>query len=361
MTSTEPGISENRYELIELIGGREHLAVWKALDRQTDGFVTIETLAPGLSEAAIAHIEKQWRSLVRLPPHPLVAAVLDAGRIFVNGRSTPFFSMPMFLARTLPEWSLHERTRLSPSDVVGIVSQVGKGLQALHDAGFAHAGLRSGDILLFGDLSACIRAGFGMAAGDAVAGANSLEALRYSSPEQIQGGRLSVASDVFSLAVVCYELLTGRRPFDGETAEAVSEAILTFHPLPISNHPLGAVLQRAMAKQPGERPGTVSGFVSQLQQSIQGNSGSGAPMPVEKGHLLDRRARLLDAMYSRRLDSVEESDLAAIEHRLDEIEAAEADDFDRGYPESRAGKIEAALDRLEESIRAIPETRRKTA
>jgi serine/threonine protein kinase len=359
MTSTEHGISGNRYELIELVSsGREHLAVWKARDRQTGGFVTIETLAPGLSEAVIAHIEKQWRSLVGLPHHPHVAAVLDAGRISIDGRSTPFFSMPMFLARTLPEWSVNERTRLSPSDVVGIMSQVGKGLQALHDAGFAPSGLRSGDILLFGDLSACVLAGFGMAAGDAVSGANSLEALRYSSPEQIQGGRISAASEVFSLAVVCYELLTGRSPFDGETAEAVSEAILTYHPQPISNHPLGAVLQRAMAKQPGERPGTVSEFVSQLQQSIQGNSGGGAPMPVEKGHHLTRRARLLDAMDSRRLSPAEQHDLAMIEHRLDEIEAAEADEFDRGYPESRAGKIEAALDRLEESIRAIPETRR---
>ncbi len=153
-------------------------------------------------------------------------------------------------------------------------------------------------------------------------------------------GSVGETSDVWALGVSCYELLSGSHPFNGETI--------------LEPRPLGAVIQKAMAKQPGETYATVAEFVSQLKQALRAD-------PVDKSELLARRELLLDSMFSRELSVLEKSQLDAIEHKLEEIETVEADEFDRGYLESRAGKIEVALDRLEASIQAPQTTRYKTA
>ncbi len=151
MTSPETGNSDNRYELIELIRADRQAADWKALDRQTGGWVAIKTLAPDLSEAAFAAIERAWRRMVLLPHHPHVAGVLDTGRISVDGRATPFLSLPLTAGRT---WTEFNARKLQPSDVVEVISQVAKGVEALHEAGVAHVDIKPENILLWGDLSA---------------------------------------------------------------------------------------------------------------------------------------------------------------------------------------------------------------
>ena len=152
-------------------------------------------------------------------------------------------------------------------------------------------------------------------------------------------GSVGAPSDVWALGASCYELLSGSHPSNGETV--------------LDPRPLGVVIQKAMAKQPGERYATVAEFVGQLKQALRADpQGRGLSSQLDKSELLARRELLLDAMFSRALSVPEKLQLEAIEHQLEEIETAEADEFDRGYQESRAGKIEAALDRLEASIRA---------
>ena len=222
MTSPETGNSDSRYVLIELIRVDGQAADWKALDRHTGGWVAIKTLAPDLDEAAIATIEKAWRRLVLVPHHPHVVGVLDTGRIAVDGRPTPFLSLPLTAGRTLAEWNAIERRKLQPSDVVEVISQVAKGVAALHEAGIAHVDLKPDNILLWNDLSAKV-ADFGFS------------------------GSVGAPSDVWALGASCYELLSGRRPSNGETV--------------LDPRPLGVVIQKAMAKQPGERYATVAEFV----------------------------------------------------------------------------------------------------
>ncbi len=319
MTSPETGNSDSRYELIELIRADRQVTDWKALDRHTGGWVAIKTLAPDLGEAAFASIEKAWRRLVLLPQHPHVAGVLDAGRISVDGRPTPFLSMPLTAGRTLAEWNATVSRKLQPSEVVEVISQVAKGVEALHEAGVAHVDLKPENILLWGDLSVEV-ADFGLS---------------------VSAGE---ASDVYALGVSCCELLSGSRPSNGDTI---------LDPLP-----LGVVIRKAMAKQPGERYATVAEFVGQLKQALRADpQGGSLGSQLDKSELLAQRERLLDSMFNRGLSVLEKSQLDTIEHQLEEIETVDADEFDRGYPEGRAGKIEAALDRLEASIRASQSVR----
>ncbi len=84
---------------------------------------------------------------------------------------------------------------------------------------------------------------------------------------------------------------------------------------------------------------------------------SGAAVFADKSHLLAKRAILLDAMFSAGLSAPQNRELAAIECHLNELETGEADEFDKGYAESRAGKIESALDRLEALVRAGENTK----
>ena len=347
MSSTKRGtVVTHRYELIELLHGGWLDDAWKARDRHTGGLVAIKTLPSG-------HQMRAGRVV-----HPNIASILDAGQITVNGRATAFLSLPLPEAQTLSQWSVNYGGKPPVAAVVTVISQVAKGLQTLHDAGFVHRQVRPENILVLRDLSTCL-IDFGVALRnvDAVGGL-PIEVLQYKSPEELGGAsNLSGAMDVFSLAVVCYELIAGAHPFcvTGADKSFQYHAIVGAAPPPLLRpFRLGTAIQRGMVKQPEERP-TAAQFADQLQEALLAAEG------FDKKELLARRERLLDAFFSRALSAREKTELESIEHRLEEIETTEADELDRGYADSRAGKIEAALERLEASIRAGQNTQYRTA
>jgi serine/threonine-protein kinase len=200
--------------------------------------------------------------------------------------------------------SLEEIVRESGAQPLGRVldwlEQAGRALDAAHGAGVVHRDVKPGNLLLDRDHNVHV-ADFGIAS---AAGLDSLTqtgtilgTAGYLSPEQAQGERATAASDRYALAVVAYELLTGRRPFAAETtaAEAAAHAFApvpslcaTGADLPCSE--LDPIFRRAMAKEAGQRFETCAEFVAAVRQAVEDAAGRTAAFrPVRPQRRRSRR------------------------------------------------------------------------
>jgi serine/threonine-protein kinase len=154
------------------------------------------------------------------------------------------------------------------------MAQACRGLQAAHDRGLVHRDIKPSNIFVLEDDSVKL-IDFGVAhlVGNRTAGMKGT--LSYMSPEQIGMDPLSASSDIFSLAVVCYEALTRQRPFRGSTEDEVAQAILHHSPPPSSDlNPavspaLSQVVHAAMAKKPWHRTSNAKQFAEELQRALR--------------------------------------------------------------------------------------------
>src|SRR4030095_11974751 len=149
-----------------------------------------------------------------------------------NGASKPYFVMPLLPGATLESLVRSSSQRLTVDRVVEIVSQTCRGLQAAHERGLVHRDLKPSNLFVMEDDSVKI-IDFGVAHIVDTRHTMGLKGtLLYMSPEQIEMKPLSPLSDLFSLGVVCYETLTGRRPFERGTPNEIIQAILNQVPPP---------------------------------------------------------------------------------------------------------------------------------
>jgi tetratricopeptide (TPR) repeat protein/predicted Ser/Thr protein kinase len=208
-----------RYEILQLLGQGGMGAVYKALDREVDRFVALKLIRPELaSNPSILARFKQELVLSQQVTHRNVIRIYDLG----DADGLKFITMEFVEGQDLRSLVL-ERTKFSPEEAVEIVRQVCAALEAAHDAGIIHRDLKpqnimkdsSGRILLMD---------FGLARtldGDKMTQTGALVGtMDYMSPEQALGKNLDQRSDLFTLGLILYELLTGATPFKAESAIA---------------------------------------------------------------------------------------------------------------------------------------------
>jgi len=251
--------------------------VYKAYDIVTKRHVALKTMRGSLNPAALDLFSKEWTVLAQLS-HPNIVDVLDTGEFEQDGESRPFFVMPFLPGATLDQLMQNASPRLTVERVIGIVSQTCRGLQAAHEHGLIHRDLKPSNIFVLDDDSVKI-IDFGIVH---LAGAESIKGLKgtlqYMAPEQIEMKPSSAASDIFSLAVVCYEALTGRKPFARKTELETAEAIRRHTPPPICDlNPLvsqmvSRVIHKAMAKDSWNRFSTAREYADSLQKALNGES-----------------------------------------------------------------------------------------
>jgi serine/threonine-protein kinase len=249
--------------------------VFKAYDVVTKRHVALKTMRGSLSPAALQLFSKEWSVLAQLS-HPNIVDVLDTGEFEQDGQFRPFFVMPFLPGSTLDQLMQNSSSRLTLERVVGIMAQTCRGLQAAHERGLIHRDLKPSNIFVMDDDAVKI-IDFGIVH---LAGAESIGGLKgslqYMAPEQIDLKPASPASDIFSLGVVCYEALTGRKPFERRTELETANAIRRQIPPPICDlNPLvsqmvSRVVHKAMAKDPYHRFSTAREFADSLQKALNG-------------------------------------------------------------------------------------------
>lgn len=258
-----------RYEIAEHMSGGGMGAVYRAVDRRLGREVALKLLHPWTvgDDGSAARFEREARSAAAIS-HPNVVAVYDFGR----SEQDAYLVMELLGEGTLRD-VLSERGPLSPEDAVDLARQIAEGVAEAHRHGLTHRDLKPSNVLLAADGRPKV-ADFGLArseGAEAITDAGqAVGSVHYLSPEQARGERAGPPSDVYSLGIILYELLTGQVPFDAPTAVAVAYKHVNEEPPPPSTlRPdvpdwLDLLVLRCLAKHPAERPSDAGALAVEL-------------------------------------------------------------------------------------------------
>jgi serine/threonine-protein kinase len=269
-----------RYRLVELLGQGGMATIYRARDNQLERDVAVKVLRPeyGADPDFIERFRNEAQSAASLN-HPNVVAVHDFGTDPVG----PFIVMELVEGEDLS--AIVRRTgALPPRAAARLVAQGARAVAAAHDRGFVHRDIKPGNMLVTRESRVKV-ADFGIARALSESAltlpGTTLGSVHYFSPEQARGEMATPASDIYSLGIVLYELLTGRRPWTGDTAAAIATARLTGAvPSPSAAHSgipptLEVIVRRALAPDPAERFVSASDMAEALE-SFLGEAGEGA-------------------------------------------------------------------------------------
>ncbi len=266
-------ILADRYRLTEQIGMGGMAIVYKAVDMRTGHNVAVKVLRPEFNEDAefVGRFQREAEAASKMTHHNIVN-LLDVG---MDGENR-YLVMEYVQGKTLKE-VIQERGRLSAPLACQIAIRILSALEHAHRNGIVHRDIKPQNILVHADGHIKV-ADFGIARiadsstltkGDMVMGS-----VHYFSPEQARGEGANVTSDIYSTGVVLYEMLTGRIPFDGETAVAVAMQHLHATPTPIQSLapdvPLSVVrvCMRAMEKNPAARYQSAREMAADLRAAL---------------------------------------------------------------------------------------------
>ncbi len=264
-----------RYEVGEKLGQGGMGSVYKGRDPVLDRSVAIKTLGGAFGIPAeqraefLERFSREARAAGRLS-HPNIVAVHDTG---VDETSqTPFIVMEYVPGVSLAT-VLKENPALPVAQALEIVEQVGAALEEAHRRGVVHRDVKPANVFL--DERGRVKVGdFGIARledSDLTQAGVGLGTPGYIAPEVLRGGRAEARSDLFALGVLAYALLAGRRPFSGDTREALAIQVLELTPPPLvaarSDVPLPAsnAVMRALSKSPAGRQASVAAFLAELR------------------------------------------------------------------------------------------------
>ncbi|NOT07268.1 MAG: serine/threonine protein kinase [Gemmatimonadales bacterium] len=279
-------VLDGRYQMEMRVGEGGMAYVYRAKDRENGKTVAVKVLMSRLTgdHEAVARLRREAQVAMRLD-HPNVCGI----QAFGEAAGMPYLVMPFLEGETLSR----RETRHGPMPAplaVPLLRQLCRGLQHAHDAGVLHRDLKPENVMLVADggVEHAVVMDFGLAK-ESVAGAEVVKLTatgivlgtpEFMSPEQIRGKPLDARSDVFALGVLAFELLTGRLPFEGNTAQETMLAHLTGQPLRLrqANAALPESLERVIAEsiahKPNDRFQRMSDFEEALGDCVGGSAAS---------------------------------------------------------------------------------------
>lgn len=278
----------NRYRLLSLLGEGGMASVYEAEDLLLGRKVAVKLLREQFAADPdfLARFQREARAAAGLS-HPNIVAIYDVG----SEGPTQYIVMELVRGRSIKE-IVRQDGPLSAARAIDLGRQICEALQYAHDHGIVHRDVKSHNVLVSHDGRARI-ADFGIAValGDSALTQSGLivGTAHYLSPEQARGHAATPASDLYSVGVVLYEMVTGRPPFDGETPVTVALKQLQEPPVPPRRlnpripDSLQAVILKAMAKEPAARFRSGSEMAAALrgfaQASMEATISQPVPMP----------------------------------------------------------------------------------
>jgi serine/threonine protein kinase len=280
-----PGAEIAGYRIESVIGRGGMAVVYRAEDSRLGRKVALKLLAPVLAQNH--HFQQRFIRESRLAAsldHPNIVPIYEAGEseghLFIAMRYVPGSDLKAVLA---------EERQLSPARLLRLFVQIGDALDAAHLLGLVHRDVKPGNILVSSMVEHSGHAhpdhvyltDFGLTkrtsslSGSLTDTGHFLGTVDYVSPEQIQGGALSPATDTYALGCVLYEALTGQLPFNRDDDAAVLWAHLMEMPPPVTfarpdlSPAIDEVVNRAMAKAPEDRYDSCSDLMRDLEQALE--------------------------------------------------------------------------------------------
>ena len=260
---------DNRYEILERIGTGGMAIVYKAKCHRLNRLVAIKILKSDLAqnEEFRRRFNAESQAVAQLS-HPNIVSVYDVSR----GGDMEYIVMELIDGITLKQY-MEKRGQLNWRESLHFITQIMRGLSHAHSRGIIHRDIKPQNIMVLRDGSVKV-ADFGIACLENAAQTLTQEALgsvHYISPEQARGDRPDARSDIYSSGVVLYEMLTGRLPFEGESAVSVAIQHLSSIPLapreinPDIPEQLELICMKAMAPDLEHRYQSADAMIADLE------------------------------------------------------------------------------------------------
>jgi serine/threonine protein kinase/TolB-like protein/Tfp pilus assembly protein PilF len=282
--ATSPGQIVRHYRIIERLGAGGMGVVYKAEDTKLERMVALKFLPPELTRdpEAKGRFLREARAASQLD-HTNICTIYDIGD---TEDEQTYIAMACYEGETLK--SRIERGPLGVDEALKIAEQIARGLGKAHASGIVHRDIKPANVIVTHDGVAKIL-DFGLAK---LTGATAitrshriLGTLAYMAPEQVRGEEVGPQADLWSLGALLFELLTARRPFAGETDQAVIYAILNQQPLSLGElradapPELDRIIRKLLRKDPLQRYQTAEEVLAELEALRAPSSGSGKSGP----------------------------------------------------------------------------------
>lgn len=266
-----------RYEIKETIGEGAVSTVYKAYDPGVNRYVAIKVLREeyNLNFETLHHFLRDTKSVGKLI-HPNIVTIYSVGE--VDGR--PYIAMELLSGQFLDD-ALIASGHFSWEDVVNVGMQLASALDYAHKKGVIHSDIKPGNIAWSADEKRIVLTDFGetfhtkFSEGTTIKMDQAQEAPRYMSPEQILGKAVDARSDLFSIGVILYQLLTGHRPFNADNITELTEQITGHRPESIATYvsglrqPFIEIIEKLLEKSPERRFQTCAELYKELDDLSQ--------------------------------------------------------------------------------------------
>lgn len=326
-----------RYEVVSRIGSGGMADVYKAKDHKLNRFVAMKVLKPEFSADTnfIRKFQREAQAAAGLA-HPNVVNVFDVG----EDQGVNYIVMELVEGITLKEY-ISKKGRLTVKEATSIAIQVSMGLEAAHNRNIVHRDIKPQNIIISTDGKVKVT-DFGIArvASSNTISTNAMGSVHYSSPEQVRGGYSDFKSDIYSLGITMYEMVTGRVPFDGDTTVAIAikhlqdEMVPPSHYVPDLPHSLEDIILKCTQKSPDRRYSTLAELINDLKHSLidpDGNFVNLSPLSNHAQTIMitpEEMKEIQNSGYSRNTDYDDEEEEEEDEDYDDEED--DDDDDERG-------------------------------
>lgn len=266
----------DRYDVLDWIGGGGMAGVYLARHRIHGGFCAIKVLAEHYShdENLVASFMQEARTAASLEGHPHIVRILD-----IAANDGLYYLIMNFIEGEDVSSYLERTGHLSPIETASVIWQVADALAWAHERGVVHRDLKPANIRL-DSRGQVVVMDFGIAkVGETPSALTQMGATvgtpYYMSPEQIMGSGVDARSDLYALGVIGYQLVTGKRPFEGANHQAIWHAHQTETPTPVQDlvpdipKALAFVIHRLLEKDPARRYQSASDAAEHLERIVK--------------------------------------------------------------------------------------------
>ena len=261
----------DRYEVISKIGAGGMSDVYKAKDHVLGRFVAIKVLKPEFSEDVgfVSKFHTEAQSAAGLE-HPNIVNIYDVG----SEDGLHYIVMEYIEGITLKTY-IEKKGRLTFKEAVSIAIQVGRGIEAAHNKNIVHRDIKPQNIMISTEGKVKVMDfGIARAATSNTIHSDVMGSVHYSSPEQARNGFIDGKSDIYSLGIVMYEMVTGRVPFDGDTTVSIAIQHLQEEMVPPSAYApdlpisLEKIILKCTQKSPSRRYQNIGDLIQDLKKAL---------------------------------------------------------------------------------------------